>query len=87
MSKINVMTITEIVQRAVATNCLEISYFFGAFSIHIKTDRIQYFSGYGLELLKHTKYFHTMPERFFTFRFHAQSVGMAVVGGGLTLGV
>ena len=27
-----------------------------------------------------------MPERFFTFRIHAQSVGMAVVGSGLTLG-
>ena len=27
-----------------------------------------------------------MPETFFTFRIHAQNVGMAVVGGGLTLG-
>ena len=35
---------------------------------------------YVSELLKHTKYFHTMPERFFTFRIHAQSVGMAVMG-------
>ena len=26
------------------------------------------FSGYGSELLKDTKYYHTMPERFFTFR-------------------
>ena len=44
------------------------------------------FKGYGSELLKHTKYFHTMPKRFFTFRIHAQSVRMAVVGVGLTLG-
>ena len=35
------------------------------------------------------KYFCTISERFFTFRIHAQSIGMAVVtvvGGGFTLG-
>ena len=46
---------------------------------------LRIFQSYGPELLKDTKYYHTRPKRFFTFRIHAQSVRMAVVGGGLTL--